>query len=226
MRKYKIMVVDNSEEILEHLRLELTLAGYDVVTVNESPIALPKASLESPDIILVDLRMENLNGFQLALKLKQFVKTKDIPIIAMSGHYDKEKYPGMLARCGIETFFEKPINMPELLLKIQALLKGRDEIISVIPDNLINKIDRDNKGFALIEMVIVIVIIGIISYFLIKTYFKGSQVDKQTEQSVKEQGMNPNNYTSIMKNSRAKVNEFNKSYQEREKQLEKVKDEN
>lgn len=125
MEPEKIMVVDDNREFLEELEEILSLTGYKLRVVNDSTAALDCALKYKPDIILLDLRMQKMNGFEVAEQLKINPQTSSIPIIAMSGYFPLEKKSTLIDTNNMKTYLKKPFSVIDLLEQIEATLKGQ-----------------------------------------------------------------------------------------------------
>lgn len=129
MSNVKIMIIDDDKIFLEELQELLALSGYDLIAVNDSQEAVDKALKIKPHIILVDLRMNNLNGFQVAERLKRYPEIADTHIVAMSGHFGMDEDARLFDACGIKRFLKKPFNPLDVISVIEELAnksKGGD----------------------------------------------------------------------------------------------------
>jgi CheY-like chemotaxis protein len=125
MDKRKVMIVDDDKEFLEELEENLTLSGYDAVAINDPIVALESAPQIKPQVILLDLKMPEMNGFQLAEELKRMEGLKDAPIIAMSAHYGQDCFR-FLNMVGIRRYLKKPFFPLDAIVQIEgALLESR-----------------------------------------------------------------------------------------------------
>ncbi|MGE5197001.1 MAG: response regulator [Deltaproteobacteria bacterium] len=120
----KIMVVDDNKEFLEEISETLFLCGYEPKTVLNSTAAAYLAGKMHPDLILLDLRMNRMNGFQVAEQLKKSKQTSDIPIIAMSGYFPVEKQT-LLDLSNMEGRLRKPFAIFDLINQIEAILAAK-----------------------------------------------------------------------------------------------------
>ena len=121
MRK-KILIVEDNSELLELQRLSLKEAGYAVVTASNGIEALKKAHTASPDLILLDLVLPELDGFAVCESLRQDPATASLPIIALTGLTSEfTKFAGMEA--GANDYVTKPASLPQLVSKIQYWLE-------------------------------------------------------------------------------------------------------
>lgn len=113
-----ILVVDDEPHIRQLLRQELEAAGYSVKTAQDGMDALQQIKAEPPDLIILDVMMPNINGFDLAAVLKNNPATMKIPTIVLSIVQDPERG----YRLGIDRYLNKPIDTPALLNDIKTLL--------------------------------------------------------------------------------------------------------
>lgn len=126
MESEKIMIVDDNKELLDELKEILALSGYDPLAISDSRLAINAARKFKPRAILLDLRMNKMNGFQVAEKLKQFAETTSIPIIAMSGYFPIEKDSALLDMSHMEARLKKPFSILDLISQIETILsKGK-----------------------------------------------------------------------------------------------------
>ena len=116
----KILIVDDSPTERHVLNDLLTKSGYEVVASDNGEDAILKAKLLKPDLILMDVVMPGLNGFQATRAISRDPETRTIPVIlCTSKGQETDKIWGM--RQGARDYIIKPVNREELLAKIQAL---------------------------------------------------------------------------------------------------------
>jgi twitching motility two-component system response regulator PilH len=116
----KILIVDDSPTERHVLNDMLTKAGYEVVTSDNGEDAILKAKSQKPDLILMDVVMPGLNGFQATRAISRDPETRAIPIIlCTSKSQETDKIWGM--RQGARDYIVKPVNRDELLEKIAAI---------------------------------------------------------------------------------------------------------
>ena len=122
MRK-KILVVDDSSTVTLMQRLVLSRHAYDVVVASDGEEAIGVARREQPDLILMDVVMPKMNGFDACRRIRQEESIHDVPIIMVTTRGE-----GMNVERGFESgcndYVTKPINSIELLTKIQACIAG------------------------------------------------------------------------------------------------------
>jgi DNA-binding response OmpR family regulator len=117
----KIMIVDDDKEFLEELKETLSLGGYDLIAVDDPTMVSEKARSIKPDILLLDLKMPKMSGFQVADELKYLSECTHLPIIAMSA-FIKDDYAAMLNICGIKYHLKKPFHPLDVIAKIEEVL--------------------------------------------------------------------------------------------------------
>jgi PAS domain S-box-containing protein len=117
--KQTILVVDDDPSIRLLLRQELTDAGYQVIEASGGLAAVELARSRQPDLILLDVMMPGLSGFDVTSVLKSDERTKHIPILILSIIEDREK--GL--RLGADEYLTKPVHAERLLDAISALLQ-------------------------------------------------------------------------------------------------------
>jgi len=133
MKKTKIMVVDDNEDFLEELSEMLRLSGYKVVDFSDPAEAVSLAKRVRPDIILLDLKMDGKSGFQAAYELKLNPDTANIPIIAMTAHFNDKNHTKLLDIYGIKTRLLKPFNPLDLISKIEGMIYEKKESMNALP---------------------------------------------------------------------------------------------
>jgi CheY-like chemotaxis protein len=117
----KILLVEDNEMNLDMLSRRLLRHGYDVSTAEDGEQALLKVKLEKPDLVLMDLSIPIIDGWEATRRIKDDPETHHIPVIALTAHAlieDREK----ALSAGCDDYEIKPIDFPKLLEKIQKLL--------------------------------------------------------------------------------------------------------
>jgi two-component system, cell cycle response regulator DivK len=117
----KILIVEDNEMNRDMLSRRLLKRGYEVSIAVDGEQGLVMARSESPALILMDMSLPGLDGWEVSRRLKADVQTKDIGIIAITAHAmagDREK----ALAAGCDDFDTKPIELTRLLTKIEALL--------------------------------------------------------------------------------------------------------
>src|SRR5262245_15135163 len=117
----KILLVEDNEMNRDMLSRRLQRRGFEVVIAVDGGEGLTMAQSEAPDLILMDMSLPVLDGWEATRQLKASAQTKHIPVIALTAHAmasDREK----ALEAGCDDYDTKPIELPRLLGKIDALL--------------------------------------------------------------------------------------------------------
>ena len=171
MAQDKILIVDDEEHILELLKFNVKNAGYEVVTANNGIDALKIAKEEKPSLVLLDLMIPGMDGFDVCKEIKKNKETSNTSIIMLTAKGEElDKILGL--ELGADDYITKPFSIRELLARIKAVLrrssiskvdkeeicyeKGRFKIDFERHEVLINdeRIDVTLKEFELLEMLI------------------------------------------------------------------------
>jgi signal transduction histidine kinase/DNA-binding response OmpR family regulator len=120
-RAQRVLVVDDDQHIRELLRQELTEAGYDVQTAANGREGVALVRRERPDLIILDVMMPEMNGFDVAAVLKNDPATMDIPIVILSIVQDRER--GF--RLGVDRYLTKPIDTDLLFKEVGTLIEQK-----------------------------------------------------------------------------------------------------
>jgi two-component system cell cycle response regulator DivK len=119
----KILYVEDNEDNVYMLRRRLARLGHEIIVAEDGEKGVAAAASERPDLILMDLSLPVLSGWDAARRLKAAEATRAIPIIALSAHaLDGEREKALAAGC--DEFEVKPVDMASLVAKIDRL-KGR-----------------------------------------------------------------------------------------------------
>ena len=122
----KILVVDDNQDSRELVVKVLKNKGYEMVEAVDGEEAVERAVAEKPDLILLDISIPKLNGYEVARILKNREEFKDIPIVALTAHAMKgDRMKALEAGC--EGYITKPINVRELPAQVKSFIKGRWE---------------------------------------------------------------------------------------------------
>ena len=117
----KILYVEDNDDNVYVVRQRLTRAGFTVLVAADGAQGIALATAEQPDLILMDLSLPILDGWEATRRLKEATRTKHIPIIALSAHAmtgDREK----ALAAGCDDYDTKPIDFERLRAKIDAFL--------------------------------------------------------------------------------------------------------
>ncbi len=117
----KILIVDDEPDIVKLVSLRLKLQGYEVATASGGVEGLQKAKDEPPDLILLDVKMPDMDGYQIMQKLKEDGRTRSIPIIMLTGQSNIEDV-AKAVQSGAVDYIVKPFESIVLLEKIRKAL--------------------------------------------------------------------------------------------------------
>ncbi len=121
MDRKKILLVDDSATVLLLERMILSKSEYDVVTARDGQEGVEKALAEKPDLILMDVVMPRMDGFEACRKLREADDTKSIPVIMVTTRGELASVETGYAS-GCNDYVTKPINGLELLAKVRSCL--------------------------------------------------------------------------------------------------------
>jgi len=124
--KKKILCVDDSRTALFMVTTILKKEPYEIVTAHDGQQAVEVASAERPDLILMDVIMPRMTGFEACRELKQREDTKAIPVILVTTRGEEENVETGFAS-GCNDYVTKPINAQELLAKVRDHIASREE---------------------------------------------------------------------------------------------------
>jgi len=117
----RILVIEDNEDNLSLMRLLLERANYEVLAATNGFAGLEAARAEQPNLILLDLAMPEMDGWEVARELKNDIVTRNIPIIAVTAHAlpkDRER----AVEAGCNAFIVKPFSVSKLISEIENLL--------------------------------------------------------------------------------------------------------
>ena len=119
----RILVADDEKVNVDFFKVMLSKIGFEVEVAMDGEEVLEKVTSFAPDLVLLDLLMPKMSGFQVAETLKKDDRTKDIPIVVLSAVNDiKEKVD--LLGLGIEDYITKPFNFIEIIARIRNILRS------------------------------------------------------------------------------------------------------
>ena len=117
----RILLVDDEPSIVKMVGRRLEVEGFDVRIAMDGQEALEKARTEQPHLIVLDLMLPKLNGYEICTLLKQDLRYQKIPIILFTAK-TQEKDEQLGIECGANAYVRKPFRAQELVEKIRALL--------------------------------------------------------------------------------------------------------
>jgi DNA-binding response OmpR family regulator len=117
----KIVVIEDDRTLLGLLRVHLASAGHEALTAEDAALGLRAIITEAPDLILLDLTVPYLDGFEMIKALRNDPATRAIPVIVLTGRGDDDTF-AEARRLGASHFLTKPVEKDVLLRAIEAQL--------------------------------------------------------------------------------------------------------
>jgi len=123
MDKKKILIVDDEKDIVESVQFKLEFEGFECLVAYDGEEALLKARGENPDLILLDVMLPKMNGYQVCRLLKSKEQHRHIPIIMLTAKaQESDKFWGM--ETGADDYVTKPFELEKLIQKIQGYFEA------------------------------------------------------------------------------------------------------
>ena len=121
----KILVVDDERHIVRLVQVNLEKVGYQVLTAYDGVEALEQVAKEKPDMVILDVMMPRMDGFEVLKKLQADAKTRDIPVIMLTAKaQDADIFKGWSQ--GVSSYLTKPFNPRELLTFVERIFQSLD----------------------------------------------------------------------------------------------------
>jgi two-component system, cell cycle response regulator DivK len=122
----KILIIEDTENNRILLTRRLKPRGYEIVTAEDAERGIPLAAAEHPNLILMDVGLPGMSGWEATQQLKARAETAKIPVIALTAHaMDGDRQKALKAGC--DDYETKPIDFNRLFEKIERLLSSRKE---------------------------------------------------------------------------------------------------
>lgn len=118
-RTPRIVAVDDDALMRELLRLHLSNAGYDVVAAEDAVVAMKCILSRRPDLLIVDVEMPYMNGFEFIAAIKADAHFRDVPVLVLTARTDVDE---AAKKCGALACLKKPILLSDLVSALGALL--------------------------------------------------------------------------------------------------------
>lgn len=146
----KVLAVDDEKHIVRLVQINLQKEGYDVVTASNGREALEKVDLERPDLVVMDVMMPEMDGFEALKRLKDNPETADIPVIMLTAKaQDADVFRGW--QSGVDLYLTKPFNPMELITFVRRIFQGQEETASgyeIKDEDVYNPDDLDKSIFS------------------------------------------------------------------------------
>ena len=124
----KILIIEDDRNSTRLAEYTLQQAGYEIITASEGIEGLRKALAEHPDLIILDIMLPGLDGYEVCHRLRQKPETATLPILMISAKaHQEDKDTGF--RAGADDYLTKPVDPLEMLAKVNALLSGTSRIV-------------------------------------------------------------------------------------------------
>ena len=121
----KVLYVDDNDDNVYMLKMRLELLGdFEVITAEDGEKGYEMVCTERPDIVLMDLEMPGISGWEAAKRIKNNPETRDIPVLALSAHALAGEREKALA-AGCDEFDTKPVEFDRLVAKLRRLLSSK-----------------------------------------------------------------------------------------------------
>ena len=141
----RLLVVDDEAHLLRALEALLAGAGFEVTTARSGAEAMVKLAQSVPDLIISDIRMPGMNGYEFARQLRDSSRTALIPIIFLTAKGESgDRIEGF--RAGVDAYFTKPFIPGELLAVVKNILSRVERTHAEIA-KMIGRSDKDKAGF-------------------------------------------------------------------------------
>ncbi len=122
MTSPKILIIDDESTLVELLQVNFEFEGFSVSKAADGIEGQEKIRRELPDLILLDVRMPELDGFELCRRLKEDPATRDIPVVMVSAYAQQAQVERGLA-AGAAAYIKKPFDVMELVETVKKILK-------------------------------------------------------------------------------------------------------
>ena len=122
-QKKKILAVDDENDLLLIVKTALFSEGYDVITASNGPDGIALAQDHKPDLIVLDVMMPEMTGFEVLEQLRQDPTTESIPVIMLTGLSEKDKIRQALDS-GINYYIVKPFEFHDLISKVKTAIEN------------------------------------------------------------------------------------------------------
>lgn len=115
----KILVIDDDHDIVQLIRYCLKVHGHEVITATDGVEGFVKAKEDHPDLLILDVIMPNLNGYELIREFKNTEELKKTPVIILTG---RPQLQNRFKEEGFDHYFTKPFEIEEILEKVSLLV--------------------------------------------------------------------------------------------------------
>ena len=150
MDNIKVLVIDADTNICELLRLYLEKEGFSVISVNDGEAALSAFKSEEPDIVLLDIMLPKLDGWQVCREIRKFSETPIIMLSAKGETFDKV----LGLELGADDYVTKPFDTKEIVARIKSVLRRTNANAVTVDENQIKEVNYDKLSINLTNYVL------------------------------------------------------------------------
>jgi len=121
----KILIVEDNEENRDALSRRLQRRGFEIVMAADGKVGVAMTQTEKPDLVLMDMNMPELDGWEATRQIRAAAETQNLPVIALTAHAmagDRDR----ALEAGCADYHTKPVDFPKLLAQIEALLTKKN----------------------------------------------------------------------------------------------------
>lgn len=145
--KRKILIVDDEKELVKLITFHMTIAGYDVLSANSGIEALEICEHQRPDLIILDIMLPRIDGWEVCRRLRQNPHTSNIPIIMLSALSEvDDKLKGF--DLGTDDYVTKPFSPRELVVRVKRVLARSENKNSILKNIRIGSLEIDGENLA------------------------------------------------------------------------------
>ena len=146
MTKNKILIVDDERQLVSLVSLHMSMSGYEVLTANDGEAALSIIDKEKPDLVILDLMLPKIDGWEVCKRLRTESKIGDIPVIMLTARSEAgDKLRGF--ECGADDYVTKPFSPRELVARVKRVLARAEKGPSVPTRYSFGDVDIDLENF-------------------------------------------------------------------------------
>lgn len=126
MPPLKVLVCDDERHIVRLIQINLEKQGYQVITAYDGKEGLEKIRSEKPDLVVLDVMMPYMDGFEVLKNLRREPETENLPVIMLTAKaQDKDVFEGY--HYGADMYLTKPFNPNELIMFVKRIAQGKEE---------------------------------------------------------------------------------------------------
>lgn len=146
--KKKILVVDDEKELVKLITFHMTISGYDVLSAKNGIEALEVCQRELPDLIILDIMLPRIDGWEVCRRLRQDPRTRNIPVIMLSALSElNDKLKGF--NLGIDDYVTKPFSPRELVVRVKRVLARTASQVSITKNIKLGTLEIDGEDLTI-----------------------------------------------------------------------------